>query len=46
MLFNITELGVMPGFEMREVCLFDTVLAELTYPQIMQAVFKKLSGML
>lgn len=43
---DITELGYMSGFEMREVGLFDTVPEKLTYPKIMQAVFIKLAEMI
>lgn len=43
---DITELGDMPGFEMKEVGLFDTFPEELTYPKITPTVFKKLTEMI
>ena len=45
-LADIRELGTMPGYEMAEVKLFDTIPDKMRFPKILPALFAHLQGWL
>ena len=43
---HVHELGEMPGFEMAEVKLFDTIPDKMRFPQILPVLFEKVKTMI